>query len=297
MGEHGRFPLRRPAPTLSQSDPQGFPKTFRVKQHKQIMSEKTHTISKPLQPIKRALVIGASSGIGAALTRELVGQGYLVAAIARREAELTAVCAALNAQTPDAPRALPYVHDVTDTAVVPALFQRIVQDLGGLDLVVYAAGVQPAVALDEYDLSKDKAMIDTNLIGAIAWLNQTAVRFARARQGHIVAISSIAGDRGRVGSPVYNSSKAGLNTYLEALRNRLAKKRVTVTTIKPGFVDTVLLKNAPKTFWVISPEEAARQIVAAIQSKRHVVYVPARWGLVGLIIRHIPSFVFRRLNF
>lgn len=261
------------------------------------MSKQTNIVSKPLQPIKRAIVVGASSGIGAALTHELVGQGYLVAALARREAELTALCTMLNALSPDTPRAFAYVHDVTDVDVVPALFQRIVQELGGLDLIVYAAGMQTAVALDEYDLTKDKAMIDTNLIGAMAWLNLAAVRFARARQGHIVGISSIAGDRGRVGAPGYNTSKAGLNTYLEALRNRLAKKRVTVTTIKPGFVDTALLKNAPKTFWVISPEEAARQIMAAIRQKRQIVYVPARWGLVGLIIRHVPSFIFRRLNF
>lgn len=261
------------------------------------MSTQTSVVSKPLQPINRAIVIGASSGIGAALTRQLVGQGYLVAALARREAELNALCAAVNAASPDVPRAMPFVHDVTDLDAVAPLFQRIVQELGGLDLIVYVAGVQPAVALDEYDLSKDKAMIDTNLVGAIAWLNQAAVRFARARHGHIVGISSIAGDRGRVGAPGYNTSKAGLNTYLEALRNRLAKKRVTVTTIKPGFVDTVLLANAPKTFWVISPEEAARQIMTAVRQKRHVVYVPARWGLVGLIIRHIPSFIFRRLNF
>lgn len=261
------------------------------------MTKNTTIISKPLQPVQRAIVVGASSGIGAALVGELANRGYIVAALARREAELNALCAALNAPAPAAARVLPYVHDVTETAVIPALFQRIVQDLGGLDLIVYVAGVQPAVALEEYDLDKDKAMIDVNLLGAIAWLNQAAVRFSRARRGHIVGISSIAGDRGRVGSPVYNTSKAGLNTYLEALRNRLAKKHVTVTTIKPGFVDTILLANAPKTFWVISPEEAAQQIGAAIQQKRHIVYVPARWGLVGLIIRHIPSFIFRRLSF
>ena len=261
------------------------------------MSKQAHIVSKPLQPIKRAIVVGASSGMGAALTRELVGRGYVVAALARREPELNALCAALNAYSPDTPRAFAYVHDVTNTEAVPALFQQIVQDLGGLDLVIYAAGMQTAVALDEYDTAKDKAMIDTNLIGAMAWLNETAVRFARARRGHIVGISSIAGDRGRVGAPGYNTSKAGLNTYLEALRNRLAKKGVTVTTIKPGFVDTALLKNAPKTFWVISPEEAAQQIMAAIQKKRQVAYVPARWGLVGLVIRHIPSFIFRLLNF
>jgi short-subunit dehydrogenase len=72
---------------------------------------------------------------------------------------------------------------------------------------------------------------------------------------------------------------------------------VTVTTIKPGFVDTKLLENASKTFWVISPEDAAAQIYLAIQRKRGTVYIPRRWGLVGLIIQHIPSFIFRWMNF
>ncbi len=246
--------------------------------------------TKPLHKVKRAIVIGASSGIGAALVRALAQQSYVVAALARREEELTAVCQ-------QAPQAIPYVHDVTDFEAIPALFEQIMQELGGLDLIIYVAGVQPAVALDEYNTDKDKAMIEINLMGAIAWLNLAAIRFARAKKGHIVGISSIAGDRGRVGSPVYNTSKAGLNTYLEALRNRLSKKGVTVTTIKPGFIDTALLENAPKTFWVISPEEAAAEMMQAIHSKRQIAYVPARWRLVGLIVRLIPSFIFRRLSF
>ena len=117
------------------------------------------------------------------------------------------------------------------------------------------------------------------------------------RRGHIVGISSIAGDRGRVAGPVYNSSKAGLNTYLEALRNRLSRRGVTVTTIKPGFMDTRLLENAARTFWVISPDEAAQQIQTAVTRRQQSVYVPNRWRYVGLIIRHIPSFIFRRLSF
>lgn len=253
--------------------------------------------TRPLEPQSRAIVVGASSGIGAALVKELVHQGYKVAALARREAMLAELCQEVNLASADAPAVLPYTHNVTNYDEIPALFQTIVRDLGGLDLILYVAGVQPNVALDEYNFDKDKAMIDVNLLGAIAWLNQAAARFERAGSGHIVAISSIAGDRGRVGAPVYNTSKAGLNTYLEALRNRLTRHGVTVTTIKPGFVDTVLLENAPKTFWVISPEEAATAVTKAIRHKKQTIYLPARWGLVGLIIRHIPSFIFRRMKF
>ncbi len=256
--------------------------------------------TRPLEPQKRAIVIGASSGIGAALLHELAHQGYTVAAVARREALLKELCDSINTATTnnsDDIRARPYSHSVTNYEEIPTLFQTIVSDLGGLDLVIYNAGVQPVVALDEYNFEKDKTMIDVNLLGAIAWLNETAVRFERTGQGHIVGIGSIAGERGRVGSPAYNTSKAALHTYLESLRNRLAKYGANVTTIKPGFVDTILLENAAKTFWVISPAEAAAQIVKAIRRKRQTVYVPARWGLVLLIIRHIPSFIFRRMGF
>ncbi|MEM7116229.1 MAG: SDR family NAD(P)-dependent oxidoreductase [Chloroflexota bacterium] len=252
--------------------------------------------NRPLEPQKRALVIGASSGIGAALVRELVQQGYRVAAIARREAKLKQLCEQINIAT-DTQVVHAYAHDVTDYTVVPALFQQIVSDLGGLDLVAYVAGVQPLVGINEYDFAKDKAMIEVNVLGAIAWLNETAVRFERMGRGHIIGIGSIAGDRGRVGSPVYNTSKAALATYLEALRNRLSRHGVVVTTIKPGFVDTVLLENAPKTFWVIPPADAAAQIYRAAENGRQTVYVPARWGLVGFIVRNIPSFIFRRLSF
>ncbi|MCA9971521.1 MAG: SDR family NAD(P)-dependent oxidoreductase [Anaerolineales bacterium] len=259
------------------------------------MSEQSTPIKRPLEPQKRAIVIGASSGIGAALARRLVTEGYEVALLARREAALTAVADGLNAICPGSAHA--YVHDVTDTAVIPGLFQTITRDLGGLDLIAYVAGIQPDVALDEYNFAKDEAMVRTNLLGAMAWLNEAAVRFARAGGGHILGVSSIAGDRGRIGFPAYHASKAGLNTYLESLRNRLTRQGVAVTTIKPGFVDTVLIANAPKTFWVISPEDAAAQIYRAVRRRRQTVYVPLRWTLVGLVIRHIPSFIFRRLNF
>ncbi|MCP4427884.1 MAG: SDR family NAD(P)-dependent oxidoreductase [Chloroflexi bacterium] len=255
------------------------------------MSTNTITATRPLEPETRIIIIGASSGIGAALAKELAHQGCIVAALAPDAEGLERVEAGGNG------RISAYVHDVTNYDEIPALFQQIVHDLGGLDVVAYIAGVQPVVALDEYNFEKDAAMIQVNFMGAVAWLNQAAARFERAQSGHILAVSSIAGDRGRVGAPAYNASKAGLSTYLEALRNRLTRHGVTVTTVKFGFVNTALLENAAKTFWVISPEKAAKEIHKAILKKRQTVYTPARWGLVSLIIRHIPSFVFRRMNF
>lgn len=243
----------------------------------------------PLNPLPRAIVVGASSGIGAAVAEALAQRGYLVAAIARRADELAALAERR-------PHIFPYAHDVTAYADTEALFQRIVRDLDGLDVLVYAAGVQPAVALNEYNFEKDRAMVEVNLLGAMAWLNPAAERFGRSHAGHIVGISSISGDRGRAAFPGYHASKAGLNAYLEALRNRLSKQGVTVTTIKPGFVETRLLANASRTMWVISAATAAEHIVRAIERRQQVVYVPGRWRWISLIIQHLPSAIMRRLS-
>ncbi|MFN2135931.1 MAG: SDR family NAD(P)-dependent oxidoreductase [Candidatus Promineifilaceae bacterium] len=263
------------------------------------MLDKKIPPKRALDPRPRAIIIGASSGIGAALARRLAFSGYLVAAVARRQEQLEELCRTASANLPDqeAPVILPYVHDVNEYDEIPQLFQTIVQDLGGLDLIVYAAAAQVPVEGQEYDFEKDRLMLDTNLLGAVAWLDEAASRFSRARRGHIVGISSIAGERGRVAGPAYGASKAALNTYLESLRNRLSRRGVTVTTVIPGFVDTRLLKNASKTFWVISPEEAALQIHNAVQQRKQIIYVPKRWSFVGLIVRNIPSSIFRRLSF
>lgn len=248
------------------------------------------------QNSKRALVIGASSGIGAAVAVQLSREGHRVAVVARREDLLQEVVKSCN-EAGGASDALYHVHDVTDFDAVPELFQTVVDELGGLDCVVYAAAVMPRVAKDEYDFAKDRAILDVGLLGAVAWLNEAAMYMASAGAGVICGISSIAGDRGRRPSPVYCTSKAGLDTYLEALRNRLAPKGVSVVTIKPGFIDTAMTAGMEGLFWVIKPAQAAVAIVRAIRKRKRQIYVPARWGLVGFVVRHIPSFIFKRMDF
>jgi short-subunit dehydrogenase len=256
-------------------------------------------VSPALQPPKGAIVIGASSGIGAALARLLAREGYSVALVGRRAEALEALCAELNAGAGPGPvRARPYVHDVTRYADVPAAFQTILRDLGRVNVVVYSAGVLMPVAQSEFNFEKDRAALETNLLGAVAWLNQAAMFFERMGSGHLVGISSIAGERGRVGNPAYNASKAGLNTYLEALRNRLTRKGVHVLTVKPGFVDTPMLRQAGvKAFWVVSPETVAEQTWRAIQRRRQGFFVAGQWQLVALALHHIPSVIFRRMKF
>lgn len=252
----------------------------------------------PLKPRRRAVIVGASSGIGASLARKLAQEGYTVALLARREKQLKALCEEINKACGET-RAHYYVHDVTNYPAIPSLLQQILNDLGGLDLFVYNTGIQNFVRLDEFNFEADRQMFEINTLGAVAWLDPVSAMFQSLKAGHIVGISSVAGDRGRVGAPVYNASKAALTTYLEALRNRLTRHGVTVLTVKPGFVETEILKaaGAKRTFWVISPDQAAAGIWSAIKGRKQTVYVPGQWALLMLVIRHIPSFIFRKLSF
>jgi NAD(P)-dependent dehydrogenase (short-subunit alcohol dehydrogenase family) len=175
------------------------------------------------------------------------------------------------------------------------LFDRIERELGSVDELHYVAGVMPAVGVDEFDLDKDRQQLQVNALGCIAWCNAAARRFLPRKQGCIVGISSVAQDRGRVGKPGYHASKAAMDTFLEALRNRLWRHGVQVTTIRPGFVDTPMtaglgLKGA------IPADRAAALILRARDRRRAIVYVPGKWRPIMWVIRHIPSFVFRRLT-
>jgi NAD(P)-dependent dehydrogenase (short-subunit alcohol dehydrogenase family) len=242
-----------------------------------------------------ALVVGASSGIGEALARRLAADGARVALVARREENLRRIMEEINSAA-GSDRAIAVAHDVRRIDEVPDLVQEIARRLGGLDLAIYAAGSMPAVAADEFDTAKDREMIETNLLGAVAWLNPIAERMARLGRGTIVGIGSVAGDRGRSPNPVYCTSKAGFHAYLEALRNRLARLGVRVVTIKPGFVDTAMTHGKEGLFWLISADRAAE--ITLDKARRGVVtaYVPARWRLVMTVIRSIPSFIFSRLG-
>jgi NAD(P)-dependent dehydrogenase (short-subunit alcohol dehydrogenase family) len=242
-----------------------------------------------------ALVIGASSGIGEAVARRLAADGARVALVARRRGELERVTDEINGDAGET-RAIFRVHDVRDSEDVPALVQDIARELGGLDLVVYAAGILLPVDFDEYDPGKDLEMLEVNLAGAVAWIDPVADRFRRLGRGTIVGIGSVAGDRGRSKNPVYCTSKAGLHTYLEAIRNRVARDGVRVVTIKPGFVDTAMTRGVDGLFWLISADRAAATILRHARRGTTYAYVPARWRLVMLLIRSIPSFVFRRLK-
>jgi short-subunit dehydrogenase len=252
----------------------------------------------PLSPRRRGIIIGASEGIGAALARKLAKEGYTLALIARQKDKLNALCAEINASLNET-RTFAYIHDVSKYDEIPTLLLKITADLGGLDTVVFMAGVNyPPGGADKYNFENDRKMIEINLIGAMAWLTPVAEMFQNAKAGQIVGIGSVAGDRGRIGNPGYNTSKAGFATYLEALRNRLTRHGVNVLTVKPGFVKTEMMKAAQgATPFAIEPEKAADDIYAAMRKRKQLIYTASLWRWIMLAIQHVPSVIFRRMSF
>lgn len=239
-------------------------------------------------PWSKAIVVGASSGLGRELARQLVGGGCCVVAVARRAELLTE----LRQELGDTLH--PLVHDVTDFDSVPDAFERAEHELGGVDLVIYCSGLLERTNENEYNTVADLRMLQVNTAGAIAWLNQAAVRFGKSGKGTIVAISSVAGDRGRGARPVYNASKAALTSYLESLRNRLSRRGVIVVTIKPGVLDTEMSKGMGMKGAM--PVKLAAKKILKLSQKTGEYYLKLTHRVIFWVIRHLPSSIMRRLH-
>jgi short-subunit dehydrogenase len=249
-----------------------------------------------------ALIIGASSGMGAALARKLVAKGYRVALVARQRERLDALCADLNAapvgrasQSDGRPIAAVYACDVTATEDAPALFARITRDVAPLRLVVYAAGTMPRVTTGQ-SFDDERAMVEVNVVGAMRWLGLAADYLEREGRGTLVGISSVAGDRGRPGNGAYMASKAALSTYLDSLRFRLRPRGVHVLTAKPGYVATEMTAGLklPRPL-TVSADRAAAGILRAAEQGRAVAYIPGYWGVIMWLVRALPRSVVARM--
>jgi short-subunit dehydrogenase len=244
-----------------------------------------------------AILVGASTGMGAALAGILAERGYRLALIARQADKLEQVCGAINARQPNAPGgavAQPYPHDVTQYDEATELFARIRRDLGAagseLSLLVYAAGVMPHGSNGVWSFEDECAMVESNVIGGLRWIGLAAQAMQAMGTGTIVGLSSVAGDRGRKGNSAYMASKAAISTYLESLRYRLAGSGVRIVTVKPGFVATPMTAGlkTPKAL-TISADRAARRIAALCEGGKTVAYVPGYWRAIMRVIKLVPA--------
>ncbi|NHN48985.1 SDR family NAD(P)-dependent oxidoreductase [Halostella sp. JP-L12] len=233
-----------------------------------------------------AIVVGASSGIGRELARELAADGYEVGLAARSLDRLRDLGEELPTES--------YVArlDVTDPEEARDRFHRLADAMGGVDLVVANAGT--AHVNPDLDWGPERETIDVNVGGFAAIATAAMDRFEERGSGHLVGVSSVAAHVGNGDAPAYGASKAFVSNYLSGLRARAAGTDVSVTTIEPGYVDTDLMLD-DDAFWVASPETAAEQIADAIRAKRSHAYVTRRWRLVAWLLKAVPESVLQRV--
>lgn len=226
----------------------------------------------------KALIIGASSGIGREMARRLAADGWLVAASGRR-AEL------LRSLSEEAPgRIIASAFDLNETSRLPEALSRAVEGLEGLDLAVISAGtgfLNPGL-----DPELERQTIDTNVLAftlAADWLYDF---FRKQGRGHLAAITSVGGLAAEGAAPAYPAAKAYQIMYLKSLRQRAGKEvpALTVTELRPGSVRTDMMKGEGH-FWISSPEEAARLACQAIYARKNLQYISRRWSLIGLALR------------
>ena len=234
-----------------------------------------------------AWVIGASSGIGAALARELDSRGARVAISARRADRLGEVAAG---------RMLVVPMDVTDVAQTSAAAERVRVELGDIDLVVLAAGYWKQMRPRDWDVDTFNRHLDVNLVGMNNAIAAVLPPMLKRGSGVIAGIASVAGYRGLPGAEAYGATKAAQINMLESLRAHVRSSGVQVTTICPGFVRTELTDNNdfPMPF-MIEPDDAARAICAGLERDRSVIAFPLQMALLARASRLVPARAWSRL--
>jgi len=247
-----------------------------------------------LREPQRILVLGATSSIAQAACRIWAARGASLFLVARGAEKLAVVAAELR--TRGAARVQTQLADLDDTSRHPELLERATEALGGLDVACLAHGVLGDQPSAEGDFAAAAGILQTNFISAVSLLTWLGNYCAGRRAGVLAVLSSVAGDRGRKSNYVYGASKAGLSAFLEGLRNRLDREGVTVLAIKPGPVKTPMTAGMAGSGKFADPGKVAASIVKAIDARQDVLYVPAKWGPIMFVIRHIPEFIFKKLN-
>ncbi len=237
---------------------------------------------------RTAIIMGASSGMGHAVARLLLEEGWRVAVAARR----TSLLEPLQARYPD--RVVVRLIDVNEESASQTLL-TLMTELGKVDLYFHVAGV----GYQNYDLdaSRELLTVQTNAMG-FARLVGTAYRFfAQQGSGHLAVLSSIAGTKGLGAAPAYSATKAFQNTYIQALEQqaRIRHLPISFTDIRPGFVDTALLNDGKHYPMLMSTERVARHIVRALKHKRHVCVIDWRYRVLTALWRLIPNVLWRHL--
>jgi short-subunit dehydrogenase len=238
--------------------------------------------------MKKAIIIGATSGIGKSLAELLLREGYAVGITGRREDLFNSI------EAQDLTRVFFKKMDVQDLSTLEPICNELLNQMGGLDLLIISAGI--GVENKHLNFEVEHSVVKTNVQGFTSIADWALRYFKQQGYGHLVNISSIAGIRGNGIAPSYNATKAYQINYLEGLRINVKEyaPSITITDVRPGFVDTAMAKGEG-LFWVAPVQKAAEQIFEAIKQKKKVVYITKRWRLIALLLRIIPFSILKRV--
>lgn len=239
--------------------------------------------------MKRVIIIGASSGMGMEVAKLFLDEGCRLGVAARREDRLQA----LKQLAPD--RVEVQAIDVTADDATSRL-RALIDRLGGMDLFFYSSGIgkQNRTLTPDIELNT----VNTNGMGFTRMIGEAYRYFAERGEGHIVAITSIAGTKGLGPAPSYSATKAFQNVYLQSLEQQANARNLKIrfTDIRPGFVDTDLLVGNIRYPMMLKPEKVARQIVSAIHSHRHIKVIDWRYAVLTALWRRLPRSLWRHLK-
>ena len=245
--------------------------------------------------MKKVVIVGATSAMAAETARLFAQEGAELFLIGRNAEKLERLANDLKVR--NALQVHTASFEASDTGACHSLMERALAALGGdIDAALVAHGDLPDQRECEKSWQLTERSLVTNFMSPIAFLTWLGNFFEARKKGNITVISSVAGDRGRQSNYVYGAAKGGLTTFLQGLRNRLAHHGVSVTTIKPGFVDTPMTAQLKKGPLFASAETVGRRIHKAMKRGDAVVYTPGFWRLIMLVILHIPEFVFKKLK-
>ena len=247
-------------------------------------------------PLKRVVVLGATSGIALEVERRLAKLGCELLLVARSPQRLAEVQSDLLAR--GATQVLTCAADLAAIECHAGIFDFVRHSFPGYDTVFLAYGRMHDQKDSEVSVDVLLSELHVNYVSAAALLTLFAADLEQRRTGCIAAITSVAGDRGRRSNYTYGSAKGALSLFLQGLRSRLHPAGVKVITIKPGPVQTAMTDHLPNAVRFADPGDVARDIVRALQYRSpDVLYTPKFWRYVMTAIEHIPERIFKRLSF
>jgi short-subunit dehydrogenase len=245
----------------------------------------------------KVALLGGTKGIGRALGRLLVERGHEVSLLGRDLDELKRSANDLRVRSSSG-MAVPVAHcDLLRPETFEPALDQAAAELQGLDTVVVTAATFAPQEKLESDRALARELLTTNFAHTVLFCEEARERLLAQGGGTLCVLSSVAGERGRKPVILYGAAKAGLSAYLEGLDHKFRSRGLKTITVKPGFVKTGMTAGLSPPPFAGEPEGVAKDILAAIERGRPVVYTPAMWRWVMLVIRNLPRFVMRRIRF